>query len=340
MQSAPAPLCSAIAYTVRAGGVSYYPLRPDDAGLVVLNKQTFPGLHADGLTDDSTTIQQAIDQAATRGNVLLIPEARYALARTIGVPPSTRLIGFGNHRPVFVLPPHTPGYETDAPKYMVWFSGGRGRNRNPTSQPATMARPAPGGAVGAAFSDASPGTFYSGLSNIDFEIQPGNPAAAAIRCHFAQHGIIAHCDFELGDAFAGLDAVGNEAEDLHFHGGQYGIVSTGTSPSWQYTLLDSSFDHQTIAAVKTHNTGLTLIRDSFNDLPTAIAIDDGQIERLWMKNCLLDHLTGPAVQIATEGNVRNELNMEDVFCGDVPVMVHVRTKRPRGPIPGLANISL
>ncbi len=308
-----AVLLSAIACTANAGGPSYYPLKPDDAGLIILDKQTFPALHADGVTDDATTIQQAIDQAAVHGNILLIPEAHYALTRTIGIPPSTRLIGFGTHRPVFVLPPHTPGYESDAPKYLVWFSGGRARGRNATSQPAATTRPA-------SFSDASPGTFYSGLSNIDFEIQPGNPAAAAIRCHFAQHGIIAHCDFNLGDAFAGLDAVGNEAEDLHFHGGQYGIVSTGTSPSWQYTLLDSSFDHQQIAAIKTHNTGLTLIRDSFHDLPTAIAIDDGQIERLWMKNCSLDHLTGPAVQIATEGNVRNELNMQDVFCSDVPVV--------------------
>ncbi|MGN6370942.1 MAG: glycosyl hydrolase family 28-related protein [Phycisphaerae bacterium] len=309
---------SSAAATSIAGGPSYFPMKPDDSSLLVLDKQAFPSLHADGVTDDSAALQDAIDQAASHRLVLLVPQGRYAITRTIAVPPSTRLIGFGAHRPVFILPPRTPGYQSDAPKYMVWFSGGR--TRNPSLRPVTKPTAGKGGAVGAAFPDASPGTFYSGLINIDFEIQPGNPAAAAIRCHFAQHGIIAHCDFELGDGYAGLDAVGNEAEDLHFHGGQYGIVTAGTSPSWQYTLLDSSFDHQRVAAFKTHNTGLTLIRDSFHDLPTAIAIDDGQIERLWMKSCSLDHISGPAIGIGSEGNVRNQIDVENLFCTQVPVI--------------------
>lgn len=36
--------------------------------------------------------------------------------------------------------------------------------------------------------DANAGTFYSAVSNIDFQIEEGNPAAVVMRAHFAQHG--------------------------------------------------------------------------------------------------------------------------------------------------------
>src|ERR1700722_555316 len=271
---------------MRLCGASYYTERPDDSNVVELNSRQFPGLHADGLADDTAILQRAIDQASGAGKVLLIPPGRYLISKTIGVPPETRLIGFGGQRPVFVLGAHTPGYGANAPQYVIWFTGGGGGRRR---------RAGSGG-----LSDANPGTFYSGLLNVDFEIQDGNPAAVAIRGHFAQHGVIAHVDFNVGSGFAGMDAGGNEAEDLLFHGGGFGIITAGTSPSWQYTLLDSSFDGQRKAAFETRNTGLTPTRDSFENLPTAIAIDENQPERLWMKNCLLQNISGPAIIIGEE----------------------------------------
>ena len=115
-------------------------------------------------------------------------------------------------RPVFTLGENTPGFQEGTDKYMLFFSGGRGRSGGGTP------------------SDGSAGTFYSAMSNIDIEIGPGNPAAVGVRFHVAQHCYVAHMDFRLGSARAGLEDIGNEVEDLHFHGGQYGIVTQTIRP--------------------------------------------------------------------------------------------------------------
>jgi hypothetical protein len=319
MQRHAMALLFAIACASPLHAASFYTEKPNDPDLLILDKNHFPTLHADGTSDDTGTLQQAINQAGANNQVLLIPQARYLISKTIGIPGGTRVIGFGQQRPVLILAPHTPGFDTNAPKYMIWFSGGGdGRRRGGTSRPAT---------TNPTFSDASAGTFYSGLSNIDFDIGEGNPAAVAIRAHYAQHGILTHIDFHLGSALAGIEEVGNEAEDLHFHGGDYAIISTGTSPSWQFTLLDSSFDGQRTAAFKTHTTGLTLIRDQFLNTPTVISIDPDERERLWMKDCTFSDITGPALIIGEENNVRTQINLEDIFCHNVP---QIALYRPSG----------
>ncbi len=55
-----------------------------------------------------------------------------------------------------------------------------------------------------AIADANPSTFYSAMSNIDFEIGDGNPAAIAIRFHVAQHAYLSHMDFHIGSGLAAL----------------------------------------------------------------------------------------------------------------------------------------
>jgi sugar lactone lactonase YvrE len=301
---------------------SVYPLKPDEPSAVILNIESFPALHADGVGDDTAVLQQAIDRASSARFLLLIPEGRYRISRTIGVPPSVRLIGFGRNRPVFVLGARTPGFDGDPPKYMIWFSGGGGGGRRSATNQSTQPHD---GSVGAGFPDANPGTFYSGLTNIDFDIQDGNPAAVAIRAHFAQHGIIAHIDFHIGSGYAAMDQIGNEAEDLHFDGGDYGIVSAGTSPSWQYTLLDSTFTGQRIAAFKTRSTGLTLVRNHFANMPTVVAIDRDKPERLWMSDCRFENITGAAVIIGEEGNIRTQINLRDIVCQNVPIVAKYLT---------------
>jgi hypothetical protein len=107
--------------------------------------------------------------------------------------------------------------------------------------------------------DANSGTFYSALSNVDIEIGAGNPAAAGVRFRMAQHAFLSHMDFRLGSAFAGVYQAGNIMEDVHFHGGRYGIVTEKTSPAWQFTLIDSTFDGQRDAAIREHEVDLTLV---------------------------------------------------------------------------------
>ncbi len=284
-----------------AAAASYYTARPDDPSAVCLTQTDFPELHGDGVGDDTTSLEAAIGkvtQTPMRKGVVLIPSGRYRLSHTVQIPPGVRLFGYGTNRPVFVLGADTPGYQTNM-QYMIWFTGNNG-------------------------GDANPGTFYSALANIDFEVGPGNPAAVCVRAYYAQHCYLAHIDFHIGSGFAGIGQAGNEAEDLHFFGGDYGIVTKRTSPSWQFTLLDSTFEGQRIAAIQCQEAGLTLIRDQFRAVPTAISIDQNHCEQLWMKDCRLEEIPGPALIISNEKNIGTEINLENVVCKGVPKLVQFR----------------
>ncbi len=304
---------------------SYYPLRLDDAKAVYLTPDKFP-VHADGVADDSAAIQNAIDRATMEGEgIVFVPAGRYRLTRTIFVWPAVRVIGYGATRPVFVLADNTPGYQQGL-GYMFLFAGGKPRPE-PRIDFATGAPPLPiEGTVppDASVPDANPGTFYSAMSNVDFEIGKGNAGAVAIRFHVAQHSYLAHMDFWIGSGLAALKDIGNEAEDLHFHGGQYGIVTVRPSPGWQFTLIDSSFDGQSQSAIKEHEAGLTLIHDSFRNVPQAISIDPEYSEELWVKNSRFEEISGPAIVFGNENNARTEINLEDISCHHVKVFAQMR----------------
>jgi hypothetical protein len=299
---------------------SYYPARLDDAKAIYLTNQSFP-VQGDGVADDSDAIQQAISkvQETTNQGILFVPAGRYRLTKTIYIWPGIRLIGFGATRPVFVLGASTPGFQ-QGPTYMVFFAGAR-----PGSVRATQASGAgiPPGA-NATPPDASPGTFYSAISNIDVEIQDGNPGAVAVRAHYAQHCFLAHMDFHIGSGLAGIHDGGNVAYDLHFLGGKYGIWTRKPSPGWQFTVMDSTFEGQSEAAIREHEAGLTLIRPQFKSVPTAISIDPNYSEELWVKDARMENVRGPAVIISNENGLRTEINMENVICRGVPVFASFR----------------
>ncbi|GGG80837.1 hypothetical protein GCM10011585_25350 [Edaphobacter dinghuensis] len=308
-------------------GASYYTLRPDDPKAVYLVKGD-QGVHGDGIADDSDAIQQAIDkvQESTVQGIVFIPEGRYRISKTILVWPGIRLIGYGAKRPVFVLGKDTPGFQKGI-GYMVLFTGGRpdAAHRRPRRGEPLAGIVPPNDSI----SDANPGTFYSAMSNIDFEIQDGNPAAIGIRFHVAQHCYLAHMDFHIGSGMAALHDIGNEAEDLHFYGGQYGIMTRKPSPGWQFTLLDSTFEGQARAAIKEHEAGLTLVRDHFKDVPTAISIDPGYSDELWVKDARFEDISGPAVIISNELNAHTEINLENIICRNVPFFAQFRESGKR-----------
>ena len=72
-------------------------------------------------------MQQAINrvQETTRAGVVLIPEGRYRLGKTVHVWQGIRLIGYGLKRPVFVLGRNTPGFQEGTGRYMVHFADNR-----------------------------------------------------------------------------------------------------------------------------------------------------------------------------------------------------------------------
>ncbi|MGA2115927.1 MAG: glycosyl hydrolase family 28-related protein [Bryobacteraceae bacterium] len=307
-------------------GASFYPTRLDDPKAVYLEAGQF-GAKGDGMADDSAAVQAAVDkvQETTREGIVFIQEGRYRVTRTIYVWPGVRLIGYGGKRPVFVLADGTPGFQQGI-GCMFFFAGGRRQNGGPFGGRGFRMPDPPPGTVppNPDVIDANPGTFYSAMSNIDFEIGGDNAAAVGIRFHVAQHGYLAHMDFRIGSGLAGLQDVGNEAEDLHFHGGRYGILTRKPSAAWQFTLIDSSFDGQREAAIRENEAGLTLVHDEFRNVPTAIAIDPHYSDQLWIKDARFENISGPAVLIANENSRMTEINLENIVCRKVPVFARFR----------------
>ncbi|MGD0802289.1 MAG: glycosyl hydrolase family 28-related protein, partial [Terracidiphilus sp.] len=322
---------SVAALTTDIPAQSFYPERLEDKAAVYLSEASF-GAKGDGVADDTAGLQRAIDTIAdtTHQGILFIPEGHYRLTHTLYVWPGVRLIGYGAQRPVFVLAADTPGYQT-GPSYMVMFTGGRmgERRRGGMQRPANAPPYVPvafPGTVPATLGiiDANPGTFYSAISNVDFEIGEGNAGAVGIRFHVAQHCFLTHMNFHIGSGLAALQDIGNEAEDLHFFGGEHAIITGRPSPGWQFTLLDSSFEGQRESAIKEHEAGLALVHDSFKNVPTAVEIEPKYIEELWIENGRFENISGPAILISKEDSRLTEINVEGAFCDHVKDFAQLR----------------
>ncbi len=296
--------------------------RLDDPKAVYLTGPEFAA-HGNGKADDSGAIQAAIDKAENhaREGILFVPSGRYRLTRTVYVWPGVRVFGYGRTRPIFVLADNTPGFQKGE-GVMVMFTGPRPGASGSTSR---VPFPPPGSVPpNDAIADANSGTFYSAMSNIDFEIADGNAAAIAIRFHVAQHAFLSHMDFHIGSGLAALTQIGNEAEDLHFYGGRYGILTEKTSPAWQFTLIDSVFEGQREAAIREHEAGLTLIRDTFRNVPVGIDIDPHFSDELWVKDSRFENISRDAVTISNEKSPLTEIGFENAVLKNVPVFALFR----------------
>jgi hypothetical protein len=291
---------------------SFYQQRLNDKEAVYFTPDKY-AVKVDGKTDVSNALQQAINDVKDKNNfgVLFIPEGKYLISKTIFVPRAVRLIGYGKTRPVIILAKNSPGFEqadtTDKgkAKYMFWFV-------NNISKP------------GEEVYDAGASTFYSALSNINLKIEDGNPVAVALRTHYAQHSFIAHADIDAGKGRAGMFDVGNEMEDVRFFNGDYGIYTTKPSPGWQFMMVDTYFEGQRKAAIRTQEAGLTIVRMTVKNVPTVIDIDPNYHEKLFMEDCSFDKVSGPAIIISNEGNAFNQVSLRNVVCRDVPVLASYR----------------
>ncbi|MGI4947520.1 MAG: glycosyl hydrolase family 28-related protein [Janthinobacterium lividum] len=283
----------------------------------------------DGRADDTAALQTAIDAAAgpagtgkagprDGGGIVFLPSGRYRLSRSILVPPGVRLFGVGPTRPVLVLGDATPGFQTGVATLIV-FTGGDQYQVGAVPVPVPTVVPA-----SRVVRDANSGTFYSAMSNIDVELGQGNPAAAAVRFRLAQHAFLTHMDFRIGSGFAGVYQAGNEMEDVHFHGGRYGIVTEKTSPAWQFTLIDSSFDGQRDAAIREHEADLTLVNVAIRDVPVGIDIDEGYSDSLWGKDVRFERVSRAAVVISEENSAFTQIGFENALASDTPVFARFR----------------
>ena len=283
-------------------GHSIYTEKPDDPQAVYFTAGDDP--------DVSLSLQAAIYQLKKDKNfgILFIPQGTYTISRTIYIPASIRLIGYGKTRPLIVLRKNSPGFQQEdlndkgRARYMFWF---------------TSSIPDSTGTI----HDAGAGTFYSALSNIDITIADGNPAAVALRTHFAQHSFISHCNINIGKGKAGLFDIGNEMEDVKFFGGEYGIYTTKASPGWQFMMLDTYFEGQRQTAIKTQQAGLTIVRMQVRNTPAVIRVDSGYWEKIFMEDCRFENISGPAITLSDEGNANMQLNIRSLLCRNTPIFI-------------------
>lgn len=265
---------------------------------------------ADGVYDVTERLQQMLDEMKLTYNfgIVMIPEGKYSVSKTVYLPRAVRMIGFGESRPQFILKASTPGYTTgesgyrDDMKYMFWFTGNV---------------PSAAGKI----QDANPGTFYSAVSNINFKIEDGNPTAVVMRAHFAQNSFVSHCHFDIGNGKAGIHAVGNEMENLSFSGGDYGIYTGKCSPGWPFVLADTYFEGQRKAAICCYESGMTVVRAQFKNVPVAMDSVDGYWDKQILKDCLLENISEAAFKLATENNQCTQVNMEKLYCSNVPTFM-------------------
>ncbi|HVF95294.1 MAG TPA: glycosyl hydrolase family 28-related protein [Sphingomonas sp.] len=300
-----------------AQSTSVFLTAPDDPRAV-----TVKGV-GDGRADDTAAIQQAIDAVAAGrqrggGGVVFLPAGRYRISRTVFLRSGVRMFGVGPTRPVLILGDNTPGYARGIGAMLSFtgedqYSAGKPPVPPPTSVPPNDAT-----------FDATSTTFYSALANVDFEIGDGNAGAVAVRFRVAQHGFLRHVDFRLGSAFAGIYQAGNEADNLRFFGGRYGIVTEKTSPAWQFTLIDSEFSGQRDAAIREHEVDLTLVNVAIRDTPVGIEIDHGYSDSLWGKNVRFENVSRAGVVISSEQSVFTQVGFDNAVGVNTPVFVKFR----------------
>ena len=87
-----------------AEGGSTYTQRPDDPEAFYFTPENY-GFKADGKSDVTDALQEAINQVKREKNfgILFLPEGNYRISKTIQIPSSIRLIGYGKKRPVIYL---------------------------------------------------------------------------------------------------------------------------------------------------------------------------------------------------------------------------------------------
>ncbi len=149
----------------------------------------------------------------------------------------------------------------------------------------------------------------------------------ALRTHYAQHSFVSHCDINIGRGKAGLFDIGNFMEDVRFFGGDYGIYTTKASPGWQFMMIDTYFEGQRKAAIKTQQAGLTVVRMNVKNVPKVIDVDPGFWEKLYMEDCRLVNVSGPLVSFENEGNDILQINLRNVTCMNVPVVAEYQRSK-------------
>ena len=289
-------------------GLSFYTEKLTDEKAVYFTEEFFD-IKNDGSADVSEQLQDAIYSVVKQDGygVLFVPEGKYLISKTIYMPKAVRMIGYGKNRPEFILKDNAERFDVAHPeqkggfKYLFWFT-------NMMQEDESL------------IEDANPGTFYSAISNINVKLGEGNPYAVAFRTHYAQHCFINHIDIDVQSGMAGIYDVGNEMEDIYIRGGQYGIITTKCSPGWPFVMVDTRFCGQKIAAIKTREAGLNIIRAHSINTSKFIDVEEGYFEKLIIEDSIFENMD-IFLNIAQEKNELTQIHVKNCYLKTVENIV-------------------
>lgn len=276
-------------------GASRYPGAPPGNHLVMLQRPQFE-VAGDGVADDTAALRAGIAAAAKRGNVLLVPSGTYRVSDVIVLPKGMRVLGVGERRPRVVLGKATPGWQGER-RHLIRFGAQDGLRGNDT--------------------------FFSAWDNLDLEIGEGNPAAIAVYYEVAQGCLFANSEVRLGDGNIGLSPLGSEITNCRFIGGDVALM--GSSWAWQVLAIDCEFNSQRRAAALVQNSGLTLVRCAFSDVPVAVEVPPGKVDRIAGVDNSFTRIASAAVRLDGRADGRNQVVLVRSRCTAVSVPLDRRS---------------
>ena len=84
------------------------------------------------------------------------------------------------------------------------------------------------------------------------------------------------------------------------------------------------FEGQREAAIREHQTGLTVVRTTFRNVPVGISIDKGYSDNLWLKDARFENVATAAIVFDQPQNALTQIGAEGVICVDTPVFARER----------------
>ena len=85
------------------------------------------------------------------------------------------------------------------------------------------------------------------------------------------------------------------------------------------------FDGQREAAIREHEASLTLVHDTFRNVPVAIDIDPDYSDWLWAKNTRFENVSqAPRSSSATRTIVYTQIGFENAVAANTPVFARFR----------------
>ncbi len=89
-------------------------------------------------------------------------------------------------------------------------------------------------------------------------------------------------------------------------------------------MVDTYFEGQRLAAIRTREAGLTIVRMRVKNVPAVIDIVPDFRERLFMEDCQWENVSGAALTISLADNATDQISLRNIDCRNVPVAVAYR----------------